>query len=288
MLEGLSKLVAGRKTGSAAPLSKARASALKLSVSGSHNPGKIVDRMMGCRYELKYRISESKAQAIVQFIEPHLPLDHYSRLQPTGAYPIVTLYLDSHDFQLCRQTLEGQKNRFKLRVRSYTDKLDYPRFFEIKRRMNAIVIKSRARVMHQDVSALLRGWSLPRQEYRTDQDTLSQFQLYMKSLNARPVILVRYVRRAYEGDSENRVRVTFDRQLECKLTSLPEVTFDREDWRQHHLNAVILEVKFTGRYPIWLSRMIKCFDLRRQSFSKYVNSLKKSSSLGLAKPTVSV
>lgn len=244
--------------------------------------------MMGCRYELKYRISESKAQAIAQFIEPHLPLDHYSRVQPTGAYPIVTLYLDSHDFQLCRQTLEGQKNRFKLRVRSYTDKPDYPRFFEIKRRMNAIVIKSRARVMHQNVSALLCGWSLPRQEYRADQDTLSQFQLYMKSLNARPVILVRYVRRAYEGDSENRVRVTFDRQLECKLTSLPEVTFDRDDWRPHHLNAVILEVKFTGRYPIWLSRMIKCFDLRRQSFSKYVNSLKKSSSLGLAKPTVSV
>jgi SPX domain protein involved in polyphosphate accumulation len=244
--------------------------------------------MLACRYELKYQIGESKAEAVLQFIKPYLRLDHYCKLQPSGAYPIVTLYLDSGDMQLCRQTLEGKKNRFKLRVRSYTDRPDYPRYFEIKRRMNAIVIKSRARVMYPDITSLLSGWSLPPQDYKTDAETLNQFQLYMKSMNARPVIRVRYVRRAYEGDSENRVRVTFDRRLAYKVSSSPEVIFGDSGWRRHGSDVVILEIKFTQRYPIWLSRMVKYFNLRQQSLSKYVSSVKESSSPAFCGPRLSL
>jgi hypothetical protein len=87
-----------------------------------------VDRILACRYELKYQISESKAVAIARFISPYLHLDHYCKSRPDRSYPVLTLYLDSEYFHLCRQTLEGQKNRFKLRIRSYTDDTNYPRF----------------------------------------------------------------------------------------------------------------------------------------------------------------
>ncbi|MHC4483393.1 MAG: VTC domain-containing protein [Planctomycetota bacterium] len=250
--------------------------------------GKLADRLLRCRYELKYRISESKAAAIEQFIKPYLHVDHYCKLQPSGAYPVVTLYLDSHNLGLCRQTLEGNKNRFKLRIRSYTDEPDYPRFFEIKRRMNVIIIKSRARVMYPDIATLLSGMSLPPQDYETDEETLKQFQLYMKSINAEPVMQVRYVRRAYEGDSENRVRVTFDRQLAYNVGSEPEVRFGGRGWQRHSLEGVILEIKFTARYPAWLSRMVRYFDLQQRSISKYVTSVKQSCLVGYCAPRTSV
>ncbi len=247
-----------------------------------------VDRTLGSRYELKYRISESKAHALAQFIKSYIHLDHYSRLQPNGAYPIVSLYLDSVDLRLCRQTLEGNKNRFKLRIRSYTDDLEYPRFFEIKRRMNSIIIKSRARVMDDGVSAFLSGLSPPTQRYLEDEETLRQFQFYVNSVAARPTVRVRYMRQAYEGDSENRVRITFDRQLAYNLSSEPIVTLGGTGWKYHPTNDVILEIKFTDFYPAWLTRMVKYFNLRSRSVSKYVSSVLDSCLIGYCAPRISV
>jgi len=250
--------------------------------------GKLTDNLLACRYEFKYRISESKANAIERFIKPYLHLDHYSKLQASRAYPIVSLYLDSQNLRLCRQTLEGNKNRFKLRIRSYTDELNYPRFCEIKRRMNTIIIKSRAKVMQQNVEILLSGLSLPPQDYEADEETIKQFQLYMKSINARPVMRVRYVRRAYEDDSENRVRVTFDRQLAYNVSREADVTFNGAGWQDHSLNDVILEIKFTAHYPSWLSQMVRCFNLQQRSISKYVASVKQSCLVGYCAPQLPV
>ena len=111
-------------------------------------------------------------------------------MQRSGDYPIVSLYLDSDDLQLCQESLRGHKNRFKLRIRSYTDEPDYPRFFEIKRRINTIINKSRARVMDRDLPTLLAGLCLPPQNYTADIDSINQFQLYMKSIQARPVMAI--------------------------------------------------------------------------------------------------
>jgi SPX domain protein involved in polyphosphate accumulation len=251
-------------------------------------PSPSVDLTLRCRHEIKYLISEAQAQAIAQFVEPYLPPDRYCRLQPGGIYPIVSLYLDSSDLLLCRESLTGQKNRFKLRIRSYTDEADYPRFFEIKRRLNNVIIKSRARIMERDMQGLLAGLSLPPQDYTTDEEALGQFQLYMKSINAKPVILVRYLRQAFEGGSESRVRVTFDRDLCYNVTKAPEVKLDGSGWQRNRLTlgAVILEIKFTDCYPRWLSQMAERFDLRQQSISKYATSIKQSCLLRFCAPRI--
>jgi hypothetical protein len=237
-----------------------------------------------CRYELKYRISESVAEAITQFVKPHLHLDHYCRSQPNRSYPIVSLYLDSRDLVLCWQSLEGQKNRFKLRIRSYTDDPAYPRFLEIKRRLNSIIIKSRARIRQEDIAGLICGGGVSRDGSGADEQTPQQFRFYRDMIGAGPVILVRYMRQAYEGDRENRVRVTFDRGLSFKSSSRPEVTLDGGRWQRYPGHSVILEIKFTGAFPVWLSQMVRCFNLRQQSFSKYVSSLKQSGWSGLGGP----
>lgn len=251
---------------------------------------KSADRTLACRHELKYHISEAKAEAITQYIKPYLNEDRYSKLQRRGYYPIVSLYLDSPDMRLCKESLTGVKNRFKLRIRSYTDEPDYPRFLEIKRRINTIIFKSRARVMEQDVRALLEGRPLPPQNYTADIDSINQFQHYMNTIKAGPAVLVRYMRRAYEGEGHNRVRVTFDRELAYNITGSPEVRLGGAGWRRNPFTSgcVILEIKFTNHYPLWLSEMVKLFDLRQRSISKYASSIEESCLAKFCAPKLSV
>jgi hypothetical protein len=246
------------------------------------------DRMLACRFELKYLITEAKAAAIERYIRPFLEYDRYSTLQRGGMYPIVSLYCDSPDMQLCRETLTGMKNRFKLRIRSYTDEPEYPRFFEIKRRINQVIVKSRARVMDEDVAPLLAGRTLPRRGYTTDEAALNQFQLYAASINAGPRVLIRYMRQAFENTTENRVRVTFDRDLCYKVTDTPAVRLGGSGWRRNVLTEghAILEIKFTGTFPTWLSRMAALFGLDARSVSKFATSIEQSCALGFCAPVV--
>jgi hypothetical protein len=247
----------------------------------------VVDRMLASRFEMKYVIDEIKAAGIVRYIRPFLQMDRYSKLQRRGMYPIVSLYLDSAELRLCRESLTGQKNRFKLRIRSYTDEPKYPRFFEIKRRMNQVIIKSRAQVSDADVSHLLQGLSLPPKGYSTDRNALNQFQLYMASIHAGPMVLIRYLRQAFESSAdEDAVRVTFDREICYKVTDEPQVRLGGSGWQRNGLTTgyTILEIKFTGRYPAWIPRLVRAFDLEVTPVSKYATSMLQSSQLGFCGP----
>jgi hypothetical protein len=262
----------------------------KEKIQPGQQPAKTADRMLACRFEMKYLVTEIEAAAIERYIRPFLPPDRYSKLQRGGQYPIVSLYLDSPDMRLCRESMTGVKNRFKLRIRSYTDDLEYPRFFEIKRRINQVIVKSRARVMDRDVPILLTGRSLPPQGYTTDEVALSQFQLYMAGIRAGPAVLVRYMRQAWEGTSQDRVRVTFDRSLCYKVGEEPQVRLGGSGWQRNALTEgnAILEIKFTGRYPLWLSRLVEDFGLDARSISKFATSIEQSCALGFCGPRVRV
>ncbi|MFC1738082.1 VTC domain-containing protein [Planctomycetota bacterium] len=248
-----------------------------------------LDRTLRCRYEMKYVISKSKAAAIESFIRHYLELDPFSKLYPDGYYPIVSLYLDSDNMQLCMESLRGSLKRFKLRIRSYTYHPEYPRFVEIKRRVNRIIIKNRARIKSKDMAALLSGQYVPPLDNDKDSmNTIKQFQLYMKSVNAGPKILIRYRRCAYEGKMNNRLRITFDHDLCYRASTDTEVLFDEGNWQPNPetIRNVILEIKFTGRYPAWLGRMATHFNLIQRSMSKYATSVKQAHALKFCAPTL--
>ena len=241
------------------------------------------DRTLCCRRELKYLVTASQAEAITRFIEPFLPRDHFSRQSADGYYPISSLYLDSHDLRLFQQSMDGMKNRFKLRVRAYSDAEQAPLFLEIKRRMNSVIIKNRVKMTRNHLPGIINGKQPAGCAVSADQTT-RQFMLYSRSMAAQPKVLVRYSRRAYENESGNRVRVTFDQNLYGRITQAPEVAIQGPDWYRVPLPGVILEIKFTGHYPPWVTRMVSCFGLSHQSISKYTLCLRQSSLLGFRAP----
>ncbi|MBN1846626.1 MAG: polyphosphate polymerase domain-containing protein [Sedimentisphaerales bacterium] len=245
------------------------------------------ERSLWSRHEMKYLISESTAAAVTQYIKAYTHLDRHSEFKPNNAYMISSVYMDSPELRLCRESLDGQKNRFKLRIRTYTDDPDYPRYFEIKRRVTTIIVKSRARVMYHSVKPLLAGELISLPDHDIESENLRQFLLYMHSINAKPVVGIRYMRQAFEGVIDDRVRITFDRELSYNTNDNPLLKTTDPGWYLVPLsNKVILEIKFTGTYPAWLDRMVKYFGLKSQSVSKYANSIRQSCLLRFCAPHV--
>ena len=241
------------------------------------------DKVMWCRHELKYLVSEAQAAAIAAHIRPYMRPDAHSI---EGPYPLVSLYLDTDDLRFCRESLDGVKNRFKLRIRSYSDEPDAPRFFEIKRRINQIIVKTRARVSDRDVASLLAGTNRPLWDGSEAYRNLEQFLYYQRRVGAKPVVRVRYLRQALESELGGHVRVTFDRQLCLNVTQTPTVRLNGDGWQRLPEHGVILEIKFTGGCPAWLGRLVHCLGLRRQSISKYAITVRQACGLRFCAPTI--
>jgi VTC domain len=96
----------------------------------------VSERLQHQRYELKYHVAEAKALRIRDFVQGYLEVDEYSALQTGLSYPTLSLYLDSDGLDTHWHTINGNRNRFKLRLRYYDDQPDTPVFFETKRREN--------------------------------------------------------------------------------------------------------------------------------------------------------
>src|SRR5215217_6859707 len=83
------------------------------------------------RFEMKFRVSESTARAMRQFVRCYLKPDEFAARATDFSYAVHTLYLDSPTLALYEATNGGDNNRFKLRIRYYDADPDSPVFFEI-------------------------------------------------------------------------------------------------------------------------------------------------------------
>ncbi len=227
--------------------------------------------MIRFRFELKYRITEAQAAMIAAQIRPHMRPDRHSA---NGQYTLASLYLDSDDLRLYREALQQVKNRIKLRIRSYSDDPAAPCFFEIKRRINRVGVKSRAGVPRWAVEPLLANTLRPSEVECDARGNLEQFLHYRQLIHARPMVELRYFREAYEGRRADDVRVTFDRQLSFRATRTAELGHDGCGWHQPLDRRVVLEIKFTHGYPTWIGRMVHELELRQGSNSKYKRAIK--------------
>jgi hypothetical protein len=234
------------------------------------------DRMQQQRFELKYLISEETAIRVRDFVRSYLEMDEYGVGRPNYSYPVHSLYLDSDDLQLYWRTINGDKNRFKLRLRYYSTHPDTPVFFEIKRRMNNCILKQRGAVRQDSVDWLLTG-HLPQADHLVSKSpnqlvALQRFSHYMCHLHARPKVHVAYQREAYVSDNDE-VRVTLDRDVtaEPNLTSTIKTKMERP--MRSFSGHIILELKFTNRYPDWFRELVRVFHVMQCGAAKYVESI---------------
>lgn len=233
------------------------------------------DRLQTNRFEHKYLITAQQAAAVRDYVRGLLTPDSYMHPSQPDGYMVYSVYLDSPGMTLCKATMNGEKNRFKLRVRYYEGGAASPVFFEIKRRVNDAILKSRASV-HRRAGAQILDGAGPSVDALTKAGSakclasLATFCQLRDNLGARPMTIVAYRREAYMSFGDNSARLTLDRQLRgCNWTGdLSDIGGDH--WRTTEVEGVILELKFTQRYPLWMSELVRKFELQRQSVPKYV------------------
>ena len=229
------------------------------------------------RFELKYLIPERTALLVRDFVASYLEIDEYGALRPNLSYPVHSLYLDSNDMRTYHETINGTKNRFKLRLRYYDEAPETPVFFEIKRRMNNCILKQRGGVRRAAVPWLLAG-HFPEPEHLVSTEpkqlvALQRFGLLMNQINAKPKAHVAYVREAWIHPENNAVRVTLDRQVSFEPRFTAEVSTRVENPVVPFGKEVILELKFTDRFPDWFGELVRVFGLMQFAAAKYAEGV---------------
>jgi hypothetical protein len=232
--------------------------------------------MQQSRFELKYLIKEPVAERVRDFVRCYLGIDEYGVGKPNYSYPVHSLYLDSDELEIYWRTVNGDKNRFKLRLRYYSDHPDTPVFFEIKRRMKDVILKQRGGVRQDAVPILLAG-HLPGEEHMISKSPSSmvavqRFCELMAELRAKPKSHIYYKREAYVADNDE-VRVTMDRDVysEPNLDSNIKVKMTKPV--HSYAGFVILELKFTNRFPNWFRELVRMANVMQCGAAKYLSGV---------------
>jgi hypothetical protein len=235
-----------------------------------------IDRIQTQRFELKYVVREDVALAIRRFVSCYLKPDEFAASLPENSYPVHSLYLDSEELETYQAVQCGEKNRFKLRIRYYSE-TDAVVYFEIKRRTNDVISKLRAKVRRDAVEALLSGQP-PQLRHLAKPDgkqlfALQEFCRLHHKLGASPRSHVAYKREAWMPQVGNSVRVTFDRQVQCAPEFGCALGTKFGDAVTPFDHNVVLELKFIDRLPNWCGEMIRTLGLVRGGAPKYARGI---------------
>jgi hypothetical protein len=232
------------------------------------------------RREYKYLVDEDVAREVRRFIAGICEQDRHT--DERGRYLCDTLYLDSLDLRLYRATVENEAVRHKLRIRTYpgTDKV----FLEVKRRVDDVIVKSRAMLGPEWIDVLETAdiARVPEAQRRAAGSFLSYYHASRLGPMV-PAVLVRYEREPYTSLVDHYARLTFDRSLQYQVASDLVVRADDNRWvpidnplamrGSTYKSLSVLELKFESRAPSWMVSLVRGLELQRLSFSKYTRAI---------------
>jgi len=242
------------------------------------------------RYELKFPIERALAPKIVEACKPGLVVDEHTT---NSTYRVSSLYFDSADLIAYWEKVDGERVRKKFRLRYYSvseglhDNLVQGAFMEIKHRINNTVFKERLPLSDSGASAILADPSelrhlerhlLPGSE--PDRVTVDTVLRAADAPGFQPVTVITYVREAWVGKVDPRLRLTFDSL--CEAYWPPAYAQVGEPGGVSILDPLkaIMEVKFDDAIPRWIRDAVGKFGLALDRFSKYAAGVE---ALGLAR-----
>ena len=219
------------------------------------------------RYEQKYLLNQEAYNRLRQELEQKMALDEY------GVSQIYSVYFDTPDHRMIRNSLDKPTYKEKLRLRSYgCAAAQKPVFLELKKKFGGVVYKRRAEMPLQSAEAYLYHGIYPaeRSQVLREVDYLRAF--YRELI---PTAWIGYTRVALYGLEDPNLRITFDWDLRWR------------DW-DLHLGANtegnpllspelrLMEIKLPGAMPMWMVRLFDALELYPTSFSKYGTAYQES------------
>ena len=211
------------------------------------------------RVEKKYLVSGAQKAKLLKQVGHRLVPDEH------GQSTICSLYLDTPDHRLIRNSIDAKAYKEKLRLRSYgTPGADTAVFLELKKKYDGVVYKRRVSMPLRQAERYLACGKAPLEgQIMREIDYAMGFYGWPQ-----PAMMIAYEREAFAVKDVPQLRLTFDGAVRYRdrglammsgtagKVILPEDTF-------------ILEVKTGGAMPLWLSHALDESGIRPASFSKY-------------------
>ncbi len=205
------------------------------------------------RFELKFVLDHEVARRLEEELRPWVRPDE---LTGSTAYPVTSVYYDTHDLRCFWEKLDGIKRRRKVRIRRYgadPATLDDRVFVEIKSRYDRVTSKQRIALSLAAALALCDDWVEPAGLEAEDRAVVAEVLGIVQLGPMQPQALTRYMRTAYRGrDADPGLRITFDRSLRCSASQL-DLTWPAQLSALLPPRMVVVEAKVDDRLPSWFS-----------------------------------
>ena len=228
------------------------------------------------RLEYKYLISNSILPHLRQDLLPYVDYDKHLD-NGKQEYTVRSIYFDNRKLDYYYEKIEGIKVRKKLRIRGYNFvKGKNLVFLEIKKKCDNYIYKNRSPLHFEDLNQLFECGDIEKfisEKYSNDQsiDDGKRFFYHFINKSLRPINLVVYDREAFTCKFDNRLRITFDKNLRhLPFPAVSDLYLDDYHLYKVLINHSILEIKFNKNKPVWLQNIITKYGLTRSSLSKYV------------------
>ena len=211
------------------------------------------------RIEKKYRLTGEQKAMLLTWIGGRLVPDEFF------CSTVCSLYLDTPDNLLIRNSIDAISYKEKLRLRSYgTPSPDSQVFLELKKKYDGVVYKRRVSMTLSEAERYLETGEAP-----FDTQIMREIDYAMRFYNRpQPAMFIAYEREAFTAREDSELRLTFDSAVRYRTAGLrlengtPGKVIMPED-------TCLLEIKTTGAMPLWLSHALDECGIRPSSFSKY-------------------
>ena len=212
------------------------------------------------RYEVKYFLTPEQRASLMPVLEAHFQMDEY------GLHTISNLYYDTDNYEITRNSIDRPVYKEKLRVRAYG--IPQPEtgrvFVELKKKYDGVVYKRRV-TMRADEAAPFLACQLPDGSFGQIGQEIRWFQRHYRT---QPGVFIAYDRLAFAGIDEPELRITFDTNLRWRDTEL-DLRLGDHGAPITDPDMILMEIKFPGVCPLWLSRLLSREKVFPTSFSKY-------------------
>lgn len=236
------------------------------------------------RKEVKYRLGASQYRSLLEALDSRMALDAFGRTC------ILSRYLDTPDRALIERSLDKPLYKEKLRLRAYGDpRADDRVFVELKKKYKGLVYKRRVGCSLAAARAYLNGvpyeeacarFPLPDPVMAAESRSPRSVQIareidafIARHESLRPSMLIACERLSYaaceeRADVPDDLRITFDEGIVYRdlFASDASAAPARPLLPSGH---VVMEIKSSGPFPLWLVRALDACEAYPSSFSKY-------------------
>ena len=227
------------------------------------------------RVEIKYLIGKNQYDEVRKRIADYMTEDEY------GLSRIQSIYFDTENYDLIRNSLEKPKYKEKLRLRAYGKRIspDSGVFLELKKKYDGIVYKRRIMLPYSEALEYLENGKYPSE----NSQILREIDYFIKYYKPVTRTYVSYDRLALYGNKDPELRITFDSNIRV---TFEKTGFSSEDIgeRLTEEGEYLMEIKTPYALPLWLCEVLSEARIYPGTFSKYGNACKRFLKYEEAKP----